>query len=140
MNCKKTVRTRLCENRMLEIPFTAFWLDATVAKTVAISGESRAMSYVRKSQAVDLLWFSGSLRLLGMKPLKIDSSKNLADMWTKAISEATCEELKRKAGRKKKHVNNDTTEHIEPKQQIQNDTSDKVDILQGTQANHQGSH
>ena len=60
---------------------------------VTIAGESKAMAYIRKTQAVDLLWLRDILRHMRLRPEKIASEKNVADAWTKAISEATLERL-----------------------------------------------
>ena len=61
-------------------------VDATVCKAVAESGESRAIAYVKKTQAVDLLWLRDTIKQLQIEILKIDSARNCADLFTKAVS------------------------------------------------------
>ena len=64
------------------------FVDATVCKAVAESGESRAMSYVKKPQEVDLLWLRDTIRHLHIEILKIDSARNCGDLFTMAVSKA----------------------------------------------------
>ena len=61
-------------------------VDATVAVALAISGESPVLGYIKKTQAVDLLWLRDVLHHLGLTPTKIPTELNIADLWTKAVS------------------------------------------------------
>ena len=56
------------------------YVDATVCKAVAESGESKAMAHITKSQAVDLLWLRDVTKHLGLIIIKVVSERNLADM------------------------------------------------------------
>ena len=76
------------------------FVDATVCKSVAEAGESKAFQYVQKSQAVDLLWLRDVIRHLGLTVLKIDSERNLADLLTKAVTRKTLETLAPILGRR----------------------------------------
>ena len=69
------------------------YVDASVCKAIAESGESKALAYVAKSQAVDLLWLRDAARHLGLVILKVGSERNIADLLTKAISRKTLEQL-----------------------------------------------
>ena len=82
----------LTKNRTTIVVDTLY-LDASVAVSVCTSGESKLLGYIKKTQAVDLLWLRDILRHLGLTPTKIGTERNVADMWTKAISRATLEKL-----------------------------------------------
>ena len=82
----------LTKNRATIVVDTLY-LDASVAVSVCTSGESKLLGYIKKTQAVDLLWLRDILRHLGLTPTKIGTERNVADMWTKAISRATLEKL-----------------------------------------------
>ena len=71
-----------------QLQFGRVFVDATVWKAVAESGESKAMSYIRKTQAVDPLWLRDTLRHRQVEILKIDSARYCADLFTKAVSNA----------------------------------------------------
>ena len=81
------------------ITIDTLYLDASVAVAVCISGESKFLSYIKKTQAVDLLWLKDALRHLGLSPEKIASALNIADLWTKAVSRDVLETLLPKIGR-----------------------------------------
>ena len=72
--------------RWLIIQCGRVYFDATVCKSVAEAGESKAMSYILKNQAVDLLWLRDALRHLKMSTIKIGSARNVADLLTKAVT------------------------------------------------------
>ena len=83
---------------------TRMMVDATVAQSISISGESRALAIIRKTQAVDLLHMRDTLRALGLKTYKVPSAKNLSDLWTKCVSGQTLSELKKEIGREAGHA------------------------------------
>ena len=62
------------------------YVDASVCKSVAESGESKAMQYIKKTQAVDMLWLRDALKHLDMSIVKIESARNVADLLTKAVT------------------------------------------------------
>ena len=76
------------------------YVDATVCKAVAESGESKAMQHILKSQAVDLLRLRDVTKHLGLIIIKVDSERNLADILTKAVSRKTLESLMPILGRR----------------------------------------
>ena len=69
------------------------YVDASVCESVSAAGESRNMTYLSKSQGVDLLWLRDILRHLNMVVVRIPSARNLADILTKAIARKILEEL-----------------------------------------------
>ena len=72
--------------KRVDIQYGGIYVDATVCKSVAEAGESKAMSYVRKTQTVDLLWLRDAVRHLRMSIIKISSERNVADLLTKAVT------------------------------------------------------
>ena len=75
-------------------------IDASVALAVVLSGESKSVECLRKTQGVDLVFFQGIVPHLERTPSKIESSLNLADLWTKAITRAILDTLLAIAGRR----------------------------------------
>ena len=78
-------RHLLCSGRI--------YVDASVCESVSAAGESRNMTYLTKSRAVDVLWLRDVLRHLHLVVVRIPSARNLADILTKAISRKVLEEL-----------------------------------------------
>ena len=64
-------------------------MDASVAITNLKRGYSRAMQYMRKTQAVDLAWASSVLKQESIELYKLESAKNTADIMTKVMDERT---------------------------------------------------
>ena len=75
----------VCNDRYV-IKSETLFIDASVAVSIAISGNSRALQYVRKTQAVDVV--------------KVDTSLNISDLWTKAVTRATLIVLLKLIGRR----------------------------------------
>jgi len=69
------------------------WVDATVAKAVIVSRISRIMCYLRKSMAVDIAFLADIISTHDIKIKKIDTKENLADLFTKPVSESTLRHL-----------------------------------------------
>ena len=69
------------------------YVDASVCESVSAAGESRSMTYLSKSQGVDLLWLRDILRHLNIVVIRIPSERNLADILTKAIARKILEAL-----------------------------------------------
>ena len=55
---------------------------------------------MRKTQAVDVAWMRDCLVHLGVQPTKVDTSKNISDLWTKAVTRATLIVLLQLIGRR----------------------------------------
>ena len=55
---------------------------------------------MRKTQAVDVAWMHDCLVHLGVQPKKVDTSLNISDLWTKAVTRATLIELLKLIGRR----------------------------------------
>ena len=53
----------------VEIQLGRIYVDATVRKSVCEVGESKQMSYMLKTQAVDMLWLRDAVRNLKMKKI-----------------------------------------------------------------------
>ena len=71
-----------------EIKSSKLFIDASVAVSISISGESNAMAYIKKTQAIDLFWLRGAIRELDITPQKMPSGRNIADLWTAAVTRA----------------------------------------------------
>ena len=82
----------LAQNRE-EFNFGRLYVDATVGRSAPLAGESRAMSYIRKTPAVDLGWLRDVLRHLRLRCEKGSTQRNVADAWTTAIGESTLAKL-----------------------------------------------
>ena len=89
----------MCNDRYV-IKSETLYIDASVAVSIAISGNSRALQYVRKTQAVDVAWMHSCLVHLGVQPKKVDTSLNISDLWTKAVARATLIVLLKLIGRR----------------------------------------
>ena len=89
----------ICNGRY-EIKSETLYIDASVAVSIAISGNSRALQYVRKTQAVDVAWMRDCLVHLRIQPKKVDTSMNISDLWTKAITRETLIKLLQLIGRR----------------------------------------
>ena len=89
----------VCNDRYV-IRSETLYIDASVAVSIAISGNSRALQYVRKTQAVDVAWMHSCLVHLGVQPKKVDTSLNISDLWTKAVTRATLIVLLQLIGRR----------------------------------------
>ena len=50
----------LYEGRNIRINPRYLHIDASVALTITIAGESRALAYISKTMAVDILWLNGN--------------------------------------------------------------------------------
>ena len=85
--------SRWLAHERVSFNYGRLYLDASVAVSIAINGESRVMAYLRKTQAVDLAWLRDTIRQLGITPFKIETERNVADLWTKAVSEAVLRTL-----------------------------------------------
>ena len=83
----------ICENRNIDILVDNLMIDASVAKSIAISGESKALSFVKKTMAVDLAALRDTLRHLQLQACHVPSEFNIADLWTKAVTGSTLEKL-----------------------------------------------
>ena len=42
----------------------------------------------KKTQAIDLFWLRGAIRELDITPQKMPSGRNIADLWTAAVTRA----------------------------------------------------
>ena len=84
----------------LELKLDRLLLDASVAESVSRSGFSRVLSIIRKTQAVDLQYLKDSLNHLQVQPMHVSSSKNNADIFTKAVASKELNEIKKRIGRK----------------------------------------
>ena len=87
----------------LKIKIESLMVDATVARAVSVSGSSKVLEIIKKTQAVDLLNLRDNLAALGMRCQHVGTHDNLADLWTKAVPAATLEKLKDLIGREAGH-------------------------------------
>ena len=83
----------LIVGRNITVPVSKLKLDASVARAISLSGESRAFQFVKKTMAVDLLALKDTLHNLGLTPGHAPSEYNVADLWTKAVNRPTLERL-----------------------------------------------
>ena len=79
--------------RNITSPVSKLKLDASVATAFAISGESRALAFVRKTMEGYLMAWKETLHNLGFTPEHVPSEYNVADLWTKAVNGPTLARL-----------------------------------------------
>ena len=75
------------------------FVDATTALACARRGSSKLMQYLPKTQSVDFLWIKEVVEHNGIEMLKVDSSRNPADILTKTVSSAVLREIPALIGR-----------------------------------------
>ena len=67
--------------------------------SAALNGESEVFAIVAKTQAVDLNFMKDCLKVLRLPLKKIESERNVSDLWTKCVSEKTLKALCAAIGR-----------------------------------------
>ena len=70
--------------------------------TVGSTGESKALGYLAKTQAVDAYWLRDNLVKLGILMRKVGTKVNTSDLFTKAVKRQVLEELSKRIGRGRK--------------------------------------
>ena len=75
------------------------FVDATTALACARRGSSKLMQYLPKTQSVDFLWIKEVVEHNGIEMLKVESSRNPADILTKTVSSAVLREIPALIGR-----------------------------------------
>ena len=92
------------QHERANIPLTTLRVDASVAQSVSVSGESRALAYVKKVHAVDLGNLRDTLRHLQLRVEHVHTDKNVADIFTKAVSRKTLDTILHIVGRRSGHA------------------------------------
>ena len=77
-------------------------VDASVAITVGRTGESKALSYLTKTQAVDAWWLKDNLQKIGVLLRKVSTKVNTSDLFTKAVAKQVLNDLSKLIGRGRK--------------------------------------
>jgi hypothetical protein len=85
--------------RRLTIKNEGIFVDASVAISAGLRGESEVYGLISKSQAVDLAFMRDAIKVLKLDLVKVPSALNISDLWTKCVSQHTLAELTSLAGR-----------------------------------------
>ena len=75
------------------------FVDASVAISAGLRGESEVYGLISKSQVVDLAFMRDAIKVLKLDLIKVPSALNISDLWTKCVSQQTLAELTSLAGR-----------------------------------------